>query len=274
MTKIRRLLIAATAVLIIVFSFSPVFAADKFQLHVLNVGQADCLLLHFPGGANMLIDAGDGKYGHTDHIVQYLKAQGIGKINVFVATHPHADHIGGAVQILDTFPVGAVWDSGYVQGSKLQQRFLQTIKTNRIPYHKAKAGEKTSVGGVDISILAPSREGEGPNNNSVVLYVKYGKTSFFLPGDMEEEERSTIRAIPKADVYKAAHHGSRNGTDAAMLDSMRPRYIVYSYKPGNSYGHPHPETVSIADARRITRFDTPNGDILFESDGRNITAKQ
>ena len=114
----------------------------QLRVHFIDVGQGDSILIQAPSGATMLIDGGYSGPG----ALAYLKAQGITKIDVMVATHPHADHIGGLVDVLRAMPVGAVWTSGACTRPSVFEQFLDAIADAKVPYHEAKQGDTIAVG--------------------------------------------------------------------------------------------------------------------------------
>jgi len=278
-----RLLLIRISLLL--FLFAPAFALITFKgdantpqlvMSVIDVGQGDSILVEFPNGQDMLVDAGPRSAGPT--VVDYLQKRNISRINILVATHPHEDHIGGMMNVLDTFPVDKAWDSGYSHGSKTQENFLQAIKDKGIRFGMPKAGFSQQVGDAKIEVLAPVRALSGTNsdanNNSVVIRISYQQTSFLLTGDMESEERSTISSWPKTTVLKVAHHGSRNGTDRYFLSSLSSKMAVISCAQGNSYGHPHSSTISALMNAGIKIYDTEDvGTVVLSSDGKTVNVK-
>jgi competence protein ComEC len=247
-------------------------STTDLRYYAINVGQGDSSLFIFPDGRTMLIDAGTPEAGET--VVDFLKGKGIKKIDLLVATHPHADHIGGIQDVLDEFEIGKIWDSGFVYGSSYQKRFYKTIKEKNIPFGRPKRGYSEKFGNVTVDVLAPAEElhatHSDANNNSIVLKITYGKVSFLMPGDMEREERRTIEPLPQATVLKAAHHGSKNGTDARVLREVSPEAIVISCAKTNDYGHPHKKVVKAIARAGIMRFDTSDGTVQFSTDGREL----
>lgn len=264
-------------VLVCLVGFLRLVIAAPLVVSVINVGQGDSILVQFPNGQDMLVDAGD--QGHGTTVVKYLRSRGVKRIDILVASHPHADHIGGMAAVTAAFPVGKVWDSGYNQGSRTQQQFLKTIQQKHIPYGKPRAGFSQSVGGVRIDVLAPGKTlltgtDSDANNNSLVMRLVYGTTSLLLPGDMEEAERASISHWPHTTVLKVAHHGSRNGTDLDFARALMPRIAVISYGEGNEYEHPHPEAVTALRDVGATIYRTATqGTIILSSDGSHVTAK-
>ncbi|MDO5562052.1 MAG: MBL fold metallo-hydrolase [Synergistaceae bacterium] len=243
------------------------------RFYGLDVGQGDSFFFIFPDGKTMLIDAGPEDAGRK--IVRYIKSCGVKKIDLLVATHPHSDHIGGMQAVLKNFEIGKIWDSGYNHGSKPQEDFYRRIKKENIPFGRPKRGYSEKFGGAVIDVLAPSKLLKGTardaNNNCIVLRITYGSVSFLMTADMEREQRMTIPALPQSTVLKAAHHGSYNGTDRHVLDSVAPKFVVLSYGKGNPYGYPHKEIVGDIAKRKLIRFDTADGVVKLKTDGQNIS---
>lgn len=267
-------LIAAIAVTLFAPLHTGAYAAGaELRYYAVDVGQGDCSLFILPNGQTIVVDAGTRKSSKST--VQYLKSCGVKKIDLLVATHPHEDHIGGMTAVLNAFPVTKVWDSGYNHGSKTQTNFLTAVKEKGIRFGRPKRGFTEKMGDVKIDVLAPVKTLKGThsdaNNNGIVMLITYGKVSFLMTGDMEREERATISPLPHANILKAAHHGSSNGTDAKLLKEVSPMIIILSYAVGNSYGHPHDETVEAIRDAGILRFDTANGAVKIRTDGQKIT---
>jgi hypothetical protein len=131
------------------------------------------------------------------------------------------------------------------------------------------------LGTVEMLILPqPPEDEKEENNNSIGLRVRYGAVSFLLPGDAESAERQWWEThagalVSRCDILKLAHHGSRNGTDAAWLDHVRPRLTIASLGKGNEFGHPHAETLALLARDRVPLLRTDeNGSITVETDGR------
>jgi len=242
------------------------------RFYAIDVGQGDSSLFIFPDGKTMLVDAGTSEAGNA--VVDFLKSKGVKKIDLLVATHPHSDHIGGMQDVLSEFEIGKIWDSGYIHGSSYQKKFYMMVKEKNIPFGRPKRGYSEKFGGVTIDVLAPVSEMHGTksdaNNNSIVMLVTYGNVSFLMTGDMEREERRSIEPLPQATVLKAAHHGSRNGTDVKMLREVRPLIITISYAKNNDYGHPHKQVVKAIARAGIMRFDTMDGTIQLSTDGKDV----
>lgn len=249
-------------------------ASRQMTVSIIDVGQGDSMLVSFPNGQHMLVDAGE--FGDGKKVVKYLASHGVKRIDILVATHPHSDHIGGMSDVLARFKIGKVWDSGYSHGSQAQLNFYATIKAKGIRFGKPTAGFSQTVDDAKITVLVPPKRKSvnsesDANNSSIVLLIAYRNTSFLLTGDMESEERCCVSRWSKVTVLKVAHHGSSNGTDAAFLKSTRPQYAVISVGANNRYGHPDTETLSCLKRAKIKTYMTSrNGDVVFTSDGKTI----
>ena len=252
-------------------STSEVGNDSMLRFYAINVGQGDSSFFAFPNGQNMLVDAGTSK--SWDAINSFLKEHNVKKIDLLVATHPHSDHIGSICKVIKNYDIEEVWDDGYIHGSKLQRDYYSAVLKKNIPFKKVSAGYEKAFGDVRVKVLAPVRLLKGTNsdanNNSIVLLVNYKDVSFFMTGDMERAERDTFE-MPRATVLKAAHHGSKTGTNSWLLSRVRPKIITLSYGAGNEYGHPHKPVVNVIKKFNLTRFDTKDGTICIATDGRKL----
>lgn len=235
------------------------------EIHVLDVGQGDSLLIISPMGKAVLIDAGPPEAGDT--VVSALRREGVHELSLVVATHPHADHIGGMVDVLEAFPVKLFLDSGQVHPTRTVARMLETIREKGIAFLIAEAGQEFELEeGITLHVLAPMKppithtRGDVLNANSIVLLLTDGSFSMLFTGDSEREtERRLLQAYPSlsAQVLKVAHHGSRYATQQSFLERLRPEIAVISCGAGNRYGHPAQQTLDRLRAvvRAIYRTD-------------------
>ena len=242
-------------------------------VHFRDVGQADSILV-CSGGETMLVDAGD--IGGGDAVVDYLKSQGVEKLDYLVMTHPHADHIGGMPEVLEAFPVGTVILPDAEAATKLYTRVLESIFEKELAVQQPIPGDSFSLGEAQCLILGPAAlDYEELNNFSVVLKVTLGDTSFLLTGDAEAQAEQDILdtgADVQANVLKVGHHGSYTSSSQAFLDAVHPQMAVISVGEGNSYGMPHKEPLQrLRDAGiRVLRTDQL-GPIVICSDGQSLS---
>ena len=239
--------------------------------HFIDVGQADSTLVRLPDGKTMLIDAGDNKTGIK--AVAYLNNLGIERIDYLVATHPHADHIGGMADVINDFDIGRVYMPDVTTNTKTFESMLDAIEKKNISVTKATAGVNIFTGdGISADIIAPnSPTYKEMNNYSAVVRLVYGNTAYLFMGDAETLSEDEITADVRADVLKVGHHGSDTSSGENFILRVSPRVAVISVGEGNSYGHPKDEVIDRLRGSGATVFRTDkDGTVVIGSDGKNI----
>lgn len=244
---------------------------DSLQVHFIDVGQGDAILIDL-GATEVLIDAGDRSPGVIDYIDDYVD----GHLEAIVATHPHADHIGGLIEVLDEFDVDEVWICGYSSTSKTYNDFMDAANSEAGEVLTAERGDTITAGTLTFSILHPVEPlFDDSNNNSIVLLLHYGNIDFLFEGDAEiDAEASMISAgiISDVDILKVGHHCSRTASSPAFLNITMPEVAVYMAKIGNTYGHPHTESLSALQSIGATIYGTDTlGTIVINTDGNSYT---
>lgn len=243
-------------------------------VHFLDVGQGDSSFIELPNDECMLIDASTSEYDET--IAQTISSFGYSKIDYVVATHPHADHIGGMAYVIDSFDIGGIFMPKVSSNSKTFENLLKTISDNNLQIITAKAGENIySSSEMQIDFLAPVEETyDETNDYSAVVKISYGKNSFIFTGDAEETAEKDMMTFNYSaldcDVLKVGHHGSNSSSSMDFLDAVTPEYAVISCGEGNSYGHPHDEPLKrfAKIGAEVYRTDT-EGTITIICDGNN-----
>ncbi len=255
----------------------------ELEVHQLNVGQGSSTLIIGPKGETILIDTGDWRDDGED-IIAYLEAQGVTRIDHLVTTHPDADHIGGHEAVIDHFEtehegVGAVYDPGIASSSTTYDEYLDAIERHDVTLYQTQAGDTIQMEGVEVQVLAPPEgyvANEDSNENSIVLHLQYGASSFLLPGDgetaSEEYLVETYGNQLNSTVLAVGHHGSQSSTSQAFLDSVSPQVAVISSAYDSQYGHPHEEVLTRLDSDSIpTYWTATHGTITFTSNGSAVT---
>ena len=253
-------------------------SADKAQIYYLDVGQGDSELICLPTGETILIDA--GLKSGSDRLTAYLKELGVDRIDILIATHPHADHIGGMEKVIQNFEIGEIYmpkvADDQVPTTATYTKLLEAIQAKGMKINQAKAGTTIfSNDNATLEILAPNNsEYKDLNNYSIVTKLTYGNNRFLFTGDAESDEEEEILnsgADLKSTVLKVGHHGSRTSTSYPFLREVMPQYAVISVEKGNSYGHPNEETLSkLSDAGVEVYRTDESGDIVMTSDGNSI----
>jgi beta-lactamase superfamily II metal-dependent hydrolase len=237
-------------------------------VHFIDVGQGDALLIVAPDGKVALIDGGESGTG----VLAYLQAQGVKRINLMIATHPHADHIGGLIDVLRALPVDEVVTNGQSHTTLAYERFLDAIMAAKAVYTEVKRGDTLTLGGLNLDVLHPQApEGDNLNDQSVVLRLLYGTVAFLVTGDAEciaEADMLAAGETVRAQILKVGHHGSRSASSPAFLAAVQPEVAVYSSGAANSYGHPHVETLAaLANVGTTVYGADVNGTVIITSDG-------
>ncbi|MBU5450631.1 ComEC/Rec2 family competence protein [Acetivibrio sp. MSJd-27] len=242
------------------------------EITYLDVGNADCEIIRMEDGTNIVIDA--GTKDQSGNIIRALKRKGIRKIDYLIATHPHADHIGGMEDIIDSAEIGTVVFPSVVHTSKTYENLLKKIKEKEIPAVKAESGVVLhETDRCKIQLVAPKKDEkyESLNNYSAVLHIAYGNTTFLFAGDAEKlSENEMLNYEIRSDVLKVGHHGSRTSSSEKFIAKVNPRIAVISCGKDNEYGHPHQETLETLKNAEVYRTDK-NGDIIIHTDGTNLT---
>lgn len=250
----------------------PVTAGHEMQVHFIDVGQGDSILIESPSGKTMLIDG--GVKGAGQQIVSYLKELGINKLDIVVATHPDADHIGGLIPVLDNMTIEQFYDSGKVHTSQTFEEMLTRIDEKNIPYHVPKIGDDIEFDkNVNVKVLNANDQATDNNDASIVLKMTYGNVSFLLTGDAGVAlEKEMLQYDVKATVLKAGHHGSNTSSSEEFIQAVKPEVTILSYGEDNKYGHPHAEIVDRLQAIGSKIYATADlGTITVSTDGVNYT---
>lgn len=246
----------------------------KLHVYYLDVDQADSIFIQLPNEENMLIDAGTKDSGEV--IVSALESLGVSTINYLVATHPHADHIGGMQEVVENFGIESIYMPQAATDTKTFENLLLAIKEKGNTITTAKAGvEILSNENLSAVFVAPNSDKyDDLNNYSAVIKLTFGETSFVFTGDAEKLAEDEIRANIKCDVLKVGHHGSNTSTSKNFLKKTEPTYAVISCGVDNSYGHPHKEVMERLENAGIEIYRTDvSGTIEAVSDGNEITFK-
>jgi competence protein ComEC len=256
--------------------------SGQLELHAIDVGQADAIALRTPRGRWVLVDAGgawrSGDAGRRS-VVPYLRKRG-GDLALFVLTHPHLDHVGGAESVIEALKPDAYWDAAYVSANTAYRSSLATAARRQVHWRRVRPGDALRLDGVLFRILAPDSAWtvaqDDPNNASTVMMVEYGSVRFLLTGDAEEPEEDWMRAYwgdtaLRADVLKSGHHGSRTSSSPAFLDAVRPRVAVISVGAGNTYGLPSRSVIESYVERGMFVLRTDElGSVVVSTDGATL----
>ncbi len=266
--------------------FADVPSEGETAVHFLDVGQGDSILI-CGSEKNVLIDGGEREY--DDDVLAALKHYDVDTIDYIIATHPHSDHIGGLVGVLEEAAVYNTLDiknviipdipESDIPTTTVFSDFLDGVEANDLSITFAEYKTTIDLGSGTLTLYPPvaGENYSSLNDYSVCAHLQCGETSFFFAGDMEQPEETDLLEggylwDVEADVLKAGHHGSETSSSKAFLSQIDPEYVVISCGEGNKYGHPHSSAIErfkmFTDS--IYRTDI-NGTITCVTDGENLT---
>jgi beta-lactamase superfamily II metal-dependent hydrolase len=232
----RRLLLPLIALLWATAALAQV-ADSALRILQLDVGQGDAAIVITPENRTLLIDTGRS----PEAVARALEALGIDTLHLVVASHAHADHIGGMLAVVATFPVRAYLDNGIAHTSSTYRRTMTAVERTGTPYLTATA-RTISLGSLTVRVMPPPFRND-QNNGSVGLLLEFGDFRALYTGDSERfalDAWLRRESVPNVTLVKVAHHGARNGTSPRWVAATRPRIALISVGR-NSYGHPAAE---------------------------------
>jgi competence protein ComEC len=270
------------SVLTLVFVVIVLAAANRpdglVRVTVLDVGQGDAILVEGGRGGRLLVDGGPD----PDRLLIALDARlppWDRRIDLLVLTHPHEDHVAGLALLLSRYRVSATFEPGMIGPGPGYRAWTMALERLGVHPGRLATGDRFGVDQIRFRVLwpdpggvprKPPDGGTGINNVSIVLLGEVGNQRFLLAGDIEEAIDPILlaRGMPRVDLLKVAHHGSRTSSSAAFLDAVRPRVAVASAGSGNPYGHPTQATLDRIGARgaQVLRTDR-NGSVEVTLDG-------
>ena len=226
-------------------------APDTLIVSFLDVGQGDSIFITY-NNQSMLIDTGERDY--SKRVIDYIEKQGFSRIDILVGTHPHSDHIGGMAEIIKTFEIGDILMPQVQHNTRTFEDTLDAIIKKGLSAKSPVPGDTFMLGAATVTVIAPYKiVNNNLNNDSIVLKVSYDGYDFLFMGDAESEEEADILAGEidiSANVIKIGHHGSYTSTGENFLEAVSLEIAVIMLGKGNSYGHPHNETL-----RKLTSID-------------------
>jgi competence protein ComEC len=251
----------------------------------LDVGQGDAILVEGSRGGRLLVDGGPD----PDRLLVALDERlppWDRRIDAIVLTHPHEDHVAGLALILERYRVGQVFEPGMRGPGPGYAAWADRLFRDGVASTRLSAGDRLSVDDAELEVLwpdpgavpaEPPDTGTGINNVSIVLLGEVEGRRFLLAGDIEEEIDPLLlaRGLPRLDLLKVAHHGSRTASTTAFLDAVRPSVAVVSAGAGNPYGHPAPATIERLEERgtRVLRTDLDGTvEVSLAADGLVVQA--
>ena len=257
---------------------------------VLDVGQGLCCAVISPDRHCMVFDCGSvGSKKNPNNsapykyaLAPYLKENGIKKVDYLVLSHPNTDHYSGFPDLVSNYPIGTYIKNGFSSSSVTYNELQKSLAKKKLKAQVAKSGQAFSLGtSVKCTVLAPfgGKATGSDNDQSVMIRLVYGNTSFLLSGDATAyEERQLVRIYGKSlgsSVLLCGHHGSKYSTCLDFLAKVKPKAAVISCGQNNSYGHPAKDTLDRLNRIKCKVYRTDkDGSVTIISDGKKLTVKK
>jgi len=248
-------------------------ATEGLQVHFIDVGQADSILITLNDSA-MLIDAGNNGDGKT--VVEYLNKHNITKLDYLIGTHAHEDHIGGLDDVIDNFDLGIVLIPNVQTNTRTFESVLDSLLAKKKSITTPKVGNSYKLDSAEFTILSVENETTKElNESSIVIRLVYGKQSFIFCADAEiinEEKMLSSNLLLESDVIKIAHHGSYTSSSDKFIKSVNPQIAIISVGTDNKHDHPSKSTLDTLEKYNIEVYRTDkNGTIIITSNGISNT---
>jgi beta-lactamase superfamily II metal-dependent hydrolase len=267
---------------IVIWSSAPKPKNDILSVHFLDVGQGDSIFIEAPNGKQLLIDGGrNGSF--LSQLSRYMDISDR-EIDVVLATHPDADHIGGFPELFERFDVLNYVDPGSSSDTNLFKELKSKVSAEGSSYIKGERGLVIILDkekGVYFQVLAPAPgfNTKDTNNSSIVGRLVYGSKSFLLTGDASKMIENILvysdSEILDADVLKVGHHGSKTSSSLLFLEKSKPEISIISASAYNTYGHPHDDVMNnLKKVNSLILETSKEGTISFETNGTDLWRKQ
>lgn len=255
------------------FAFSTEDSDGALELHFINVGYGDSILIKSPAGQYTLIDTGYPRASNT--LLDYLREREVDILDYLIITHPHPDHLGAAVDLLNNVQINNLRDNGQsidlfdewltqTMGSEYEKKFRGEPN-----YRSLTGGDSIRWGDITLDILWPSNPLPSPdwNTNSLVIMLRYGSFRALLAADLNQwGERKLLNnkgILLRAELLKVGHHGAGDATRSEFLKAVAPKFSVISVGK-NPWGYPSPIVIRRLQEAGVKVFRTDRaGSIRF-----------
>lgn len=251
------------------------FAGHRnLQIHFLDVGQGDAILIKTPDNKYMLIDGGPSSnlLEELSEVMPFWER----RIDLLVATHGDADHITGLVDVAERYEVQKFIHNGKSKDTLTYKQLINNLILNKVEITAVTDSDDFVYGCcVNIDLIWPKEDQSSLTDNdlSVSFIMDYGDFEVYLAGDLSKEyEEEAVESLDyDIEIYKAGHHGSRTSTSDTLVDNLKPELAVVTVGKENRFNHPHKEVLDIFEAQGLQVFRTDmHGRVSFESDGKKF----
>lgn len=249
----------------------------SLSVHIIDVGQGSAALFN-SGDEWMLFDGGDRQY--SQKVVAYLKERNVDRLKYVIASHYDSDHISGIVGVLNTIPVENIFGPTYEANTRTYYSLMNKVRELGLTMVMPDIGSTYTFGKCIFTVLAPLKEYEEENANSIAIRLVCEGKSIYIAGDQTEESEtdmllSSLGAGIKSDVLIVSHHGSASSSSSLFLGAVRPKVVIISCGKNNDYGHPAKSVMNRLQLLGANLYRTDmQGDILFQITSEGLIFKK
>ena len=245
-------------------------ATDKLEIHFIDVGQADSILIN-NNNKYMLIDAGNNEDG--EKLVTYFKSLGIEEFEYVIGTHAHEDHIGGMDNIIDNFGIKTFYMPDVLTTTRTFEEVLDSLENKSIAFETPEINAAFSLENAKLNVLHVGNDDKDLNDTSIVLKMFYGNNKFLFMGDATTKvEEKILNKDLSSDLLKVGNHGSYYSTSQDFLNKVNSKYAIIEVGANNTYNHPTQSVIEKFNKKGIKIYRTDkDGTIIATSDGTNIS---
>ncbi len=257
------------------------YVSAPMTVHFVDVGQGDCTLITTDKGETILIDSGEEI--KAQNVINYLKNLSVNELDYCIVTHPHSDHYGGMLKIINEVPAKRVimpkLSGESTPTDSYYKSFVSYAKNNCKGLYFVSSYQKINLSEAELELYPPVSQDDELNEMSLVVKASYKDGSFLITGDCSESEEKELMRKYSADefnanVLKAGHHGSKTSSSDEWLDAVKPDICVITAGKYNSYDLPHEDTIEKLEKRKIKILRTDIcGNIVFDCDEETITMR-
>jgi len=238
------------------------YIIKKNFINFIDVGNGDSSLLRL-NHKTILIDTGGNMfYELSTNLINYLKSEGIFKLNYLILTHGDYDHMGEAINLVNNFEVEKViFNCG--EFNELEKELIKVLNKKKIPYYSCI--KELNITDNKLYFLNNKDYGN-ENDNSSVIYTELNNYKFLFMGDASvevEEDLIEKYSLKNIDVLKVGHHGSKTSSGIEFINEINPKYSIISVGKNNRYGHPNDNVLENLESSKIYRTDQ-DGSIMFK----------
>ena len=242
--------------IIILLHFIYPYFKNDYNVHFLDVGQGDSLIITLPHNQNIMIDTG-GKFNSDlskNILIPYMMANGINKIDYLILTHGDYDHMGESSNLVNNFKVkNVIFNCGLYNDA--ETKLIKILQAKKIKY--SSCIEELNIDKVKLTFLN-TRNYDNENDNSNVIYTKLNGYKFLFMGDAgiaKEKDILNKYQLDNIDFLKVGHHGSKTSSSKNFIDYLNPNFSIISVGTNNRYGHPNQEALNNLKNTKIYRTD-------------------